>query len=101
MDVDLVFKIGKLTSTKFRDFIETRTWQCSHCKHESYLIEEYGNTEQCAVSSMPYIAASNEGNWSITGSGSPSYTVLCANCFAVTKYNAHEVIKAIEGHIDD
>ena len=97
MAVDLVFKVGDTTLSEFGDFIRAKGWKCSHCNHDEYLIEEYGNTGKCSVSSMPYIAASPEGKFYITGSGAPSFTVLCANCFAITKYNAHEVVKSVVG----
>ena len=101
MSEDIIFRIGETTLKEFDLFLKDKKWNCSHCGHSKYLIEEFGSTGRCSVSSMPYVAASPEGKFSITGSGAPSFTVLCANCFSVTKYNAHEVVRTIIEEVGD
>ena len=95
MNEDLIYKIGVLTLDELGDFIKEKGWKCCHCEETEYLIEEFGTTGLCSVSSMPYVAATQEGKFSITGSGAPTYTLLCANCYAITKYNALEIVNSM------
>ena len=96
-----ILEVGQLTVSEFGDFLSEKGWKCSHCDNTEYLIEEFAQTRRCAVSSMPYVAASDKGEFYITGSGAPSYTILCSNCFAVTKYNALRVIRTVRGEQDN
>ena len=90
-------KIGMLDLDQLESFITGLGWSCNHCGNDDFLIEEYSNTGWCSVSAMPYVAMGNDDErFYTTGNGFPAYTVLCSNCFAVTKYHSIKLLEKLE-----
>lgn len=96
-DKKLFPMIGLLKVEELDEFIASRGWNCSHCNNNDYIVEEYAETGLCSVSSVPYVAYEvNMRHFVQTGNGFPAYTVLCSNCFSVSKYHAVLVMSKLK-----
>jgi len=79
------------------NFLTSHGWNCQHCGNDKFEIEEYADTDWCAVSATPYITYDEETEqYAECAAGFPAYTILCSKCFATTKYHAVKVAEAIE-----
>lgn len=89
--------IGCMKLEDLEGFVASHGWKCQHCGNEGFEIEQYADTGWCAVSATPYVKyKEKKERFTECGSGFPAYTVLCSNCFAITRYHAVKVAEAIE-----